>query len=81
MFTGTRTSPTGWGFQRSNAPSSLGFTEWLRSQTMPPLPHPNRHLQIPASKTSAGGTAGDCYLLASPGPHAAGRAGIQVTSC
>ena len=38
MFTGTRTSPTGWGFQRSNAPSSLGFTEWLRSHTAPRFP-------------------------------------------
>lgn len=55
MLTGTRTSLVGWGFQRSNAPSSLGFTEWLRSHTAPPLPHPNRHLQILASKTSAGG--------------------------
>lgn len=62
MFMGTRTILMGWGFQRRNAPSILGFPECLQSHKRSPLAYRKRHLQIPASQISARGTAGDCYL-------------------
>ena len=79
MFMGTRTILMGWGFQRRNTPGTLGFPECLQPHKRSPLAYRKRRLQIPASNISAGGTAGDLPAV-SPGPHAAGRAGIQMMS-
>lgn len=51
----------GWGFQRRNAPSILGFPECLQSHKRSPLPIVF-DLSDPSlsNPVSARGTAGDC---------------------